>query len=73
MRDCTLEYMLEIVKYTITGNVKQIQKIIEREQLKGGGSDIYDVRGFAAKAYDYEQSIINTREWNPVLYCVFFR
>lgn len=35
--------------------------------------DIYDIRGFAAKAYDHEHAIINTREWNPVLHAIFFR
>ena len=52
MKDCNIDYLLEIIKFTIMGNVKQIQKIVDKESIKN--SDIYDIRGFASKAYDYE-------------------
>lgn len=63
--------MHEIVRFTITGNFKQLEKIVSRENLTN--KDILDLRGFAAKAYDFENSIINTREWNPVIFSIFFR
>lgn len=31
------------------------------------------MRGFAVKAYDPDQAIINTREWNPIHFAIFFR
>ncbi len=71
MLDCKLTLMQDLVKFSITGNVVQIRKLLESENVKTTG--LLDNRGFAVKAYDPDHSIINTREWNPVLYSIFFR
>jgi hypothetical protein len=71
MVECKVPYIQDMVKFTITGNIKQIEKLVEEHKLTA--VDIYDVRGFAVKAYDPDHAIINTREWNPVVYAIFFR
>ena len=42
--------MVDIIKFTITGNLNQLKKTLDGEKLSI--LDIYDIRGFAVKAYD---------------------
>lgn len=63
--------MQDIIKFTITGNQQKLKKLIEDHSLTA--NDIYDTRGFAVKAYDPEKTIMNTREWNPFHFAIFFR
>lgn len=70
-REKGVAFLAEVVKFVITGNVKQLQKLVAEEKL--GPLDFYDARGFAVKAFDPDQAIINTREWNPVHFAVYFR
>ena len=75
IKQCTekehIKYMQDIIKFTITGNQQKLQKLIEEHALSA--SDLYDTRGFAVKAYDPEKTIINTREWNPFHFAIYFR
>lgn len=71
MLDCKMSVMKDLVKYSITGNINLIKKAMDFEKLTA--LNLYDNRGFAVKAYDPDHAIINTREWNPVLYSIFFR
>lgn len=47
---CEQSWMVDIIKYTITGNLNQLKKTLESEKLSP--LDIFDIRGFAVKAYD---------------------
>lgn len=48
--DAPFPYYSEFIKYTITGNLKQLKKLVQQELIKT--EDIYDLRGFRVKAYD---------------------
>jgi len=71
INDAPETFYSELVKYSVTGNVKQLEKIVEQQNLTA--NDLYDLRGFRVKAYTYSGEIVATRMWNPVIYAVFFR
>ena len=72
--------LVELIKYTITGNLKQLQ---QKCLLKStDGQDPYQIcllllqsRGIAIKAYDpsRDHCVLNTREWNPLHYAIYFQ
>jgi hypothetical protein len=66
-----LPYIVNILKHSITGELKEIRSLIDKEKLSY--SAILDCRGLAVKAYDSEKEMINTREWNPVAFAIFFK
>ena len=75
---CPLPFMWEFIQHSIQGNVKVLERITETEKLTA--IDIYDLRGFAVKCFEkaYEDkekhpTVMNTREWNPVHFAIYYR
>jgi hypothetical protein len=74
--------LIDIIKFTITGNLKQLQqKCIKRDETESE-ADIHNLcilmlqtRGLAVKAYDpsRDHCVLNTREWNPLHYAIYFQ
>ena len=71
--------LMDIIKVTITGNLKQLQQKciakemgdLDKHQL---GVLLLQTRGLAVKAYDpsRDHCVLNTREWNPLHYAIYF-
>jgi hypothetical protein len=74
--------IIDVTKFTITGNLKQLQqKLIQKDTPDGGDLDnhqltiqLLSTRGLAVKAYDpsRDHCVLNTREWNPLHYAIYF-
>jgi hypothetical protein len=62
---------LDLVKFSITGNVKQIEKLVEKENLNN--DDILELRGIQIKVFDNKDNLLNTRMWSPIHYAIYFR
>lgn len=72
--------LVDLIAYTITGNIKQIQKLIpEASPLEQDAHALHllilNTRGIAVKAYDQarDNTVIPTREWNPVHFALYFQ
>ena len=75
---CPLGFYWEFIQHSISGNVKVLERLVATEKLTA--LDIYDIRGFAVKCFEkaYETkennpTVMNTREWNPVMYGIYYR
>ena len=72
--------LVDIIKFTITGNLKILQKVINSASLNATDAHslhqlILETRGLAVKAYDptRQHTVINTREWNPIHFAIYFQ
>ena len=72
-------HLFDLIKFTITGNLKHLQKEITVSSFLQDEHSLHllilNTRGLAVKAYDSsrENTLINTREWNPVHYAIYFQ
>ena len=75
---CPLPFFWEFIQHSIGGNLKVLERLVASEKLTA--LDIYDIRGFAVKCFEkaYESkennpTVMNTREWNPVHFAIYYR
>jgi hypothetical protein len=71
--------IVDLIAYTITGNIKQFQKLFpEASPLEQDAHALHllilNTRGIGVKAYDQarDNTLIPTREWNPVHCTLYF-
>jgi|LauGreDrversion4_2_1035121.scaffolds.fasta_scaffold26531_6 hypothetical protein len=71
--------LVNLIKFTITGNIKQLQKLIpESSPMEQDAHALHililNTRGLGVKAYDQsrDNTLIPTREWNPVHCSLYF-
>jgi len=65
-------YIGEFVKFTVTGNVKQLEKILTKEKIKGA-EHFCELRGLQVKTFDHQNELIDTMQWNPLHFAIKFR
>lgn len=72
------QYLPELIKFTITNNQKQLEKLLPEASLAQDVHTLHllllNTRGLAVKAYDHSRDniLLSTREWTPLHYAVFF-
>lgn len=71
VKNSPFPYLIDMIKFSITGNIKQIEKLVDKNKLTS--TDIYDIRGVQVKLFDSTGNMLNTRMWNPVHYAIFYR
>lgn len=71
VKDSPYPYILDLIKFSITGNVKQIKKVVKKNKLTG--VEINNIRGIQVKLFDNAGNMLNTKLWNPIHFAIFYR